>query len=81
MTSRKINLPKITAELKQWQLNDEQNVVEGYIFNSISKEYKDGEYFILRPFLYMVHYPEYHLVRTQTGLYFKLLKGDEKSPE
>lgn len=72
----------ITAELQRWSLNDEANSVTGIIHKSNDmKNYIDGEEWVLRN-ITLVRYPqtahgnEYWLVRTQIGLYFKLLKEE-----
>lgn len=84
MAQRRIKGITITAELKQWHLDDENCNVTGFIQNSKDqKEYAEGERFTLLN-IKLIHYPqgmemdEHFLAKTQMGSYFLLMKRERR---
>lgn len=80
---------QITAELKQWQLDDERCNVTGTIHNtSEPSEYKENDRFSILNFVEKTHYPafktdtfqteEHWLIKTHTGKYFVLYRSQMK---
>lgn len=69
----------ITAELTQWQLDDERNTVTGTIQNSANQLlYPERQKFTLLN-VQLIEFTAHILVRTQTGRYFKLHLKDMMS--
>jgi hypothetical protein len=67
----------ITAELKQWHLDDERCSVEGIVHGSIDEDYIEGELFIIIHFTSITYYEEHNVVENHNGKYF-LLRHEEE---
>jgi len=79
----------ITAELKQWRLNEEHRTVTGTIHNTTNqKEYPEGNEYSILNYKTKLHYPafdvdpvankEHWLVETHMGNFFVLYKSQER---
>lgn len=86
MAQSKIRPLMITAELKQWQLDQYNKIASGLIVNDIREfPIKDLEPIIIVNFKYVLYFPwtnkqpyPYFLVVTNVKEYFKLDLRDEK---
>lgn len=71
--------PTITAEIRQWQLDDERRVVQGKIFDDLDG-LLDGDNFSIG-FICITDYPDDLLARSVAGRYYKLVKKYAKDPD
>ena len=86
MAQSKISMPMITAELKQWQLDQYNKIASGLIVNDIREfPIKDLQPIIIANFKYVLYFPvsnrephPYFMVVTNVKEYFKLDLRDEK---
>ncbi len=79
----------ITAELKQWRLNEESRTVTGIIHNTNNpRDYPEGEKYSILNYKSKTHYPafdvdpvankEHWLVETHLSRFFVLYKAQER---
>ena len=76
---------KITAELRQWVVDETQRTVIGIIHNSnVPEYYTDGSQYAILNYMNITHYKDntysegYYVVRTQINNYFKLYESQRK---
>jgi hypothetical protein len=78
----------ITAELQWWRNDPDNSTVEGIIHNSVSPDFKDGDYHTILNYKIITYYPgfttdvlqseEHWVVQTQNNNYFILYKSQER---
>lgn len=87
MATKRITLPQIVADLKQWELDIPNKIARGIVFGDTrSDAIEDGKPVIIRNYKYTSFYPKlkgnegaYYLLRNNLGEYFRL-KVSEKKP-
>ncbi len=87
MAAKRITLPQIVADLKQWELDIPGKIAKGIVFGDTrSDAVEDGKPVIILNYASVSFYPKlqgndgaYYLLKNNSGEYFRL-KVSEKKP-
>jgi hypothetical protein len=59
----------VTAELRNWTLDESNNVIWGEIFDDVKERWPDGRMIHTSYILMMVDHGEYYLIKTFNSVY------------